>query len=120
MLSYAECGGDPEGALLSGFTAMEQALKKAGLTLADMQRIELMEAFAVTIAKFLRDWDVDPERVNVAGGHLARGHAMGASGAILLSSLLDALDEADATLGLVVASGASGVGAAMVIERRRP
>jgi acetyl-CoA C-acetyltransferase/acetyl-CoA acyltransferase len=115
--AYAECGGDPRSALLAGFTAMEQALVRAKLRLKDIERIELMEAFAVTIAKFLRDWEPDPERVNVAGGHLARGHAIGASGAILVSSLLDALEAADASVGLVVANGASGLGAAMVLER---
>ena len=76
-----------------------------------------MESFAVTIAKFLRDRDVDPARVNVSGGHIAKGHPMGASGAILASTLLDCLDEMDGTLGLVVVSGASGTGAAMVVER---
>ncbi len=54
------------------------------MQLRDVDCIEFMEAFAVTIAKFLRDRDVDPERVNVAGGHLAKGHPMGASGGILL------------------------------------
>jgi acetyl-CoA C-acetyltransferase len=115
--SYAECGGDPHASLLAGFAAMGEALTRAGVRLDDIERIELMEAFAVTLAKFLRDWKVDPDIVNVAGGHLARGHPLGASGAILVSSLLDALEAADATLGLVAASGASGVGAAMVIER---
>ena len=76
-----------------------------------------MESFAVTIARFLSDGDVDQARVNVSGGHIAKGHPMGASGAILTSTLLDCLDEADGTLGLVVVSGASGVGAAMVVER---
>ena len=55
--------------------------------------------------------------MNVGGGHIARGHPMGASGAILLSTLLDALDAADGRLGLVVCSGAAGVGAAMIVER---
>ena len=73
-----------------------------------------MEAFAVTIAKFLRDYDVDPMRVNVGGGHLAKGHPMGASGAILTSALLDALDACN---GLVVVTGAMGVGAALIVER---
>jgi len=84
-----------------------------------MDRIEFMEAFGVTIAKFLRDHQPDPAKVNVAGGHIARGHPMGASGAILLSTLLDTLEAADGRLGLVVCSGASGVGAAMVVERLR-
>lgn len=117
ILAYAESGGDPHASLLAGFSAMDKALARAGLTLADMDRIEFMEAFAVTIAKFLRDRPADPASVNVGGGHMAKGHPMGATGAILLSSLLDALDEADGRLGLVVATGAAGVGAAMVVER---
>jgi len=117
ILAYAESGGDPHASLLAGFRAMECALRRAGLGLADMDRIEFMEAFGVTIAKFLRDFGVDPASVNVGGGHIARGHPMGASGAILLSTLLDALDAVDGRFGLVVCSGASGVGAAMVVER---
>ena len=117
IVAYAEAGGDPHASLLAGFTAMERVLRRARRSLADMDRIEFMEAFGVTIAKFLRDHPVDPEKVNVGGGHIARGHPMGASGAILLSTLLDALDAADGRLGLVVCSGASGVGAAMVVER---
>jgi acetyl-CoA C-acetyltransferase len=117
IVAYAESGGDPEASLLAGFAAMQRALRQAGLTLADMDRIEFMEAFAVTQALFLREHPVDPQRVNVGGGHVARGHPMGASGAILLSTLLDALDVADGRFGLVVCSGASGVGAAMIVER---
>lgn len=117
IVSYAEFGGDPYASLLAGFGAMDRVLKQAGMQLRDVDCIEFMEAFAVTIARFLRDRDVDPERVNVAGGHLAKGHPMGASGGILLSTLLDVLEARDATTGLVVASGAAGVGAAMLIER---
>jgi acetyl-CoA C-acetyltransferase/acetyl-CoA acyltransferase len=117
ILAFAESGGDPEASLTAGIAAMEKVLARAGLSLADMDRIEFMEAFAVTIAKFLRDYPVDPERVNVGGGHIAKGHPMGASGAILTSTLLDCLDACDGSLGLVVLSGASGVGAAMIVER---
>lgn len=117
IVSYAEFGGDPYASLLAGFGAMDRVLQQAGMQLRDVDCIEFMEAFAVTIARFLRDRDVDPERVNVAGGHLAKGHPMGASGGILLSTLLDVLEARDATTGLVVASGAAGVGAAMLIER---
>lgn len=119
ILDYVECGGDPQDSLLAGFTAMERVLARTGLALADFDRIEFMEAFAVTIARFLRDYPVDPARVNVAGGHIARGHPMGASGAILLSQLLDVLDDADGTLGLLVCSGATGLGAALAVERLR-
>ncbi|MEO8115190.1 MAG: acetyl-CoA C-acyltransferase [Phenylobacterium sp.] len=117
ILAYAETGGDPYASLLAGFTAMDRALARAGLTLADMDRIEFMEAFAVVIAKFQRDRPVDPDKVNVGGGDLAKGHPMGATGAILTSALLDALEASDGRLGLLVATGAGGVGAAMVVER---
>ncbi|MNR91596.1 putative acyltransferase [compost metagenome] len=117
IVAYVEAGGDPAASLTAGFTAMDRVLAKAGMTLGDMVRIEFMEAFAVTIVKFLRERDVDADKVNVGGGHLAKGHPMGASGAILLSSLLDALDACEGRYGLVVAAGAQGVGAAMIVER---
>lgn len=117
IVAYAEAGGDPAASLTAGFTAMDKALERAGLTLGDMDRIEFMEAFAVTIVKFLKEREVDADRVNVGGGHMAKGHPMGATGAILLSSLLDALDASQGRYGLVVAAGAQGVGAAMVVER---
>jgi len=117
VIAFAESGDDPAASLTAGFAAMDKVLARAGLALTDIDRIEFMEAFAVTIAKFLRDRDADPARVNVSGGHLAKGHPMGASGAILTSSLLDALDACGGRFGLVVLTGAMGVGAAMVIER---
>lgn len=117
IVAQAESGGDACDSLLGGFSAMRCALERAKLTLDAMDRIEFMESFAVTIAKFLRDQPVDADRVNVGGGHIARGHPMGASGAILLSTLLDALDAARGRYGLVVCTGAGGVGSAMVVER---
>ncbi|MGE7199311.1 acetyl-CoA C-acyltransferase [Brevundimonas naejangsanensis] len=117
IVAYADAGGDPQASLTAGFAALDRVLAKAELTLADMDRIEFMEAFAVTIVKFLRERTVDTDKVNVGGGHLAKGHPMGASGAILLSSLLDALDACQGRFGLVVATGAQGVGAAMIVER---
>ncbi len=117
VVAFAESGGDPAASLTAGFAAMDKVLARAGLTPGDMDRIEFMEAFAVTIAKFLRDRDPDPTRVNVSGGHLAKGHPMGASGAILTSTLLDALDACGGRYGLVVLTGAMGVGTAMIVER---
>lgn len=117
VLAYAESGGDPEASLTAGLAAMDKVLARTGLSLGQIDRIEFMEAFAVTIAKFLRDRQPDPARVNVGGGHLAKGHPMGATGGILTSTLLDALDAASGSLGLVVATGATGVGAAMIVER---
>ena len=117
ILGYAEAGGDPRDSLTAGFAALDKVLAATNLKLADVGRIEFMEAFAVVIARFLREGRIDEDRVNVSGGHLAKGHPMGATGAILLSTLLDVLEAADETIGVVVATGAQGVGAAMVVER---
>ncbi|MCX7358502.1 MAG: acetyl-CoA C-acyltransferase [Alphaproteobacteria bacterium] len=117
IVAWAEAGGDPAQSLTAGFTAMQRVLEKARLTLSDLDRIEFMEAFGVTIVTFMRDFGPDAAKVNVGGGHIAKGHPMGATGAILLASLLDALDASGGKLGLVVAAGASGVGSAMIVER---
>lgn len=117
IVAVAEAGGDPAESLGAGLTAMDRALAQAGLTLEDMDRIEYMEAFAVSIVRFMRERRPDPDKTNVSGGSLAKGHPMGASGAILLSTLLDALDVANGRYGLVALAGAGGVGSAMVVER---
>lgn len=117
VLGFAECGGDPVASLTAGMAAMDKALARAGVPLSAIHRIEFMEAFAVTVARFMRQRSPDPARVNVSGGHLAKGHPMGATGAILLSTLLDALEASDGSLGLVVVTGAMGAGAALVVER---
>lgn len=115
--AYAEATGDPVLQLTAGFAAMDQLLARTGLTLADFDRIEFMEAFAATPVKFERDYAPDMDKVNPEGGHLAMGHPMGASGAILLATMLGGLERSGGTLGLIVAHGGSGVGSAMVIER---
>jgi acetyl-CoA C-acetyltransferase/acetyl-CoA acyltransferase len=117
IVAVAEAGGDPAESLGAGLTAMDRALAHAGLTLDDMDRIEYMEAFAVSIVRFMRERQPDPDKTNVSGGSLAKGHPMGASGAILLSTLLDALEVASGRYGLVALAGAGGVGSAMVVER---
>ncbi len=117
IVAVAEAGGDPAESLTAGLTAMDRALAQAGMTLDDMDRIEYMEAFAVSIVRFMRERKPDPAKVNVSGGSLAKGHPMGASGAILLSTLLDALDAAGGRYGLVALAGAAGVGTAMIVER---
>ncbi|GHE90864.1 acetyl-CoA C-acyltransferase [Thalassotalea profundi] len=117
IIASVEVGGDPTESLTASFAAMERVFELSGLSLDDMDRIEFMEAFAVSIALFMKNYDVSPEKVNVAGGHLAKGHPLGASGAILLSTLLDTLDVAKGRYGLVVSAGASGTGSAMIVER---
>ncbi|PQA85988.1 acetyl-CoA C-acyltransferase [Hyphococcus luteus] len=117
ILAMAETAGDPILQFGAGFDAMEQALKKAGVSLHQLDRIEFMEAFAAPPVKFLRRYQPDPERVNVNGGHLAMGHPMGATGAILTATLLHELERSGGALGLVVALAANGIGSALVMER---
>ena len=117
ILAHVEATGDPVDQLTAGFAAMDRILAETGLALRDFDRIEFMEAFGAIPVRFLRDYGADPERVNVNGGHLAMGHPMGATGAILLATLTAELERAGLQRGLVVAHGGSGVGSAMVIER---
>jgi acetyl-CoA C-acetyltransferase len=117
IVATAEAGGDPVLSLTAGQTAMDKALRKVGMTLDDVDVIEYMEAFAVVPALFYRQYPQHRDKVNVFGGHIARGHALGATGAILLCSLLDAMEQKDASIGMVVAFAASGIGSAIIIQR---
>ncbi|CAN5529660.1 acetyl-CoA C-acetyltransferase [soil metagenome] len=115
--SVAETAGNPVMQLTAGFSAMTRALDRAGLSLPEIGAIEFMEAFAVVPVLFERDHGPDMAKVNPNGGHLAMGHPMGATGAILTTTLLDDMVQLNADTGLVVATGGVGVGAAMVLER---
>lgn len=117
IVDFIEIGADPVLQLTAGFAAMEKLLARQKLSISDIDRIEFMEAFAAIPLKFLRDYDVDPKRVNVNGGHLAMGHPMGATGGILLTTLVHELERCDGQFGLVVAQAGSGIGAAMLVER---
>ena len=117
IVSKAETAGDPVLQFGAGFAAMEQAMAAANLQISDFDRIEFMEAFAAVPLKFIRDYQPDMDKVNVNGGHLAMGHPMGATGAILLTQLVHELERSDGELGLVVALAGGGLGSAMVIER---
>jgi acetyl-CoA C-acetyltransferase len=117
LAAVTELDGDPLLPFAAGFAAMERVLKRLGLALRDMGAIEFMEAFAAVPAKFLRDYAPDPERVNGSGGHLALGHPMGASGAVLITTLLAEMERRDVEWGLAVAAAVSGIGCAVVLQR---
>lgn len=117
IVSTAETADDHVLQLTAGFTALDRVLDRAGLDLSAVGAVEFMEAFAAAPVKFERDRAPDLDKVNVNGGHLALGHPMGASGAILLGALLDSMDALGASTGVTAATGGVGVGAAMVLER---
>lgn len=117
ILAIASHSVDPITMLTAGQFAAAKAIQRAGLTPAQVDLFEFAEAFAALCLKFQRDLDVEPERFNVNGGTIAMGHAFGATGAILLTTLLAELERQNKQIGVVAVSGAAGLGVATVIER---
>jgi acetyl-CoA C-acetyltransferase len=113
----ARVGSEPTIMLTGPVPATERALAAAGMAISDIDLIEVNEAFASVVLLFLRHFGADPERVNVNGGAIALGHPLGATGAMLIGTLLDELERQDKTTGLVTLCVASGMGAATIIER---
>ena len=97
--------------------AVRKILKNAGLSVEDIDLWEINEAFAVVAEKFIRDLGLDREKVNVNGGACALGHPIGATGAILIGTLLDELERRDLKRGLVTMCAAGGMAPAIIIER---
>ena len=117
IVSWANASMEPVAMLTACNQATEQALDQAGMTADDIDLFEVNEAFAAVPVKFQRDFDVDPERLNVNGGTIAMGHAMGATGTMLVGNVVDELERRDLATGLVTISGGAGLGSAAVIER---
>ena len=87
------------------------------MTIADLDLIEVNEAFSAVVLRFLQAFDADPSRVNVNGGAIAMGHPLGATGAMILGTALDELERSDKATALATLCVASGMGAATIIER---
>ncbi|AZM45529.1 steroid 3-ketoacyl-CoA thiolase [Streptomyces sp. WAC 06738] len=117
--SFAVTGDDPVLMLMGVVPATRKVLAKAGLTIGDIDAFEVNEAFAPVPLAWQRDVGADPERVNVHGGAIALGHALGASGTRLLGTLLGALDAVDGRYGLQVMCEAGGLANATIVERLR-
>ena len=107
----------PEIMGLGPIPAVEQVLAQAGMTLADIDVIELNEAFAAQVVPCRDEWGVDPEKLNPFGGAIALGHPFGMTGARIMTTLLNDLDVLDATIGLETMCVAGGMGQAMIVER---
>ncbi len=115
--AMANMGHSPEYILNAPVDAARKVLDKAKMTLADIDLFEVNEAFAVVPVKFMRDLDVDHAKVNVNGGAIALGHPIGATGAMLIGTVLDELERSDQTVGLVTMCAAGGMAPAIIIER---
>jgi len=120
ILGQADTGSDRTLALTGTVDAARLALARAGLRSGDIDLFEINEGFAAMALHFIEEMQVAPERVNVNGGAIAIGHAMGCTGAALVSVLLDELDRRGARHGCIAICGAAGVASAMVLERLAP
>ena len=110
-------GTDPTIMLTGPVPATEKILRDAGMSIKDIDLFEVNEAFAAVVLRFQQAFNVDPALVNVNGGAIAMGHPLGASGAIIIGTLLDELERTGKSTGLATLCIASGMGAATLIER---
>jgi acetyl-CoA C-acetyltransferase len=115
--AMANMGGSPTLMLNEPVPAARKVLDKAGMSLDDIDLIEINEAFAVVAYKFMRDLEADPEKCNVNGGAIALGHPIAATGSILIGTLLDELERRDLSTGLVTMCAGGGMAPAIIIER---
>ncbi len=115
--AFANIGSEP-GIMLTGpIDVTKKLLKKAGMTLADIDLIEINEAFASVVLRYMQAFDLDAGKVNVNGGAIALGHPLGATGAMILGTVLDELERRDLATALVTLCIGAGMGTATVIER---
>ena len=117
IVQTANMGDDPTLMLNAPVPAAKKVLEKAGMSLDDIDLFEINEAFAVVAAKFVRDLDLDWDKVNVNGGSIALGHPIGATGSILIGTIVDELERRDLKTGLVTMCAAGGMAPAIIVER---
>ncbi len=117
VVAMANMGDCPTLMLNAPVPAARKVLAKAGLTVDDIDLWEINEAFAVVAEKFIRDLKLDRDKVNVNGGAIALGHPIGATGSILIGTVLDELERRDLKRGLVTMCAAGGMAPAIIIER---
>ena len=113
----AKIGTDPTIMLTGPVPVTQKILKDAGMSISDIDLFEVNEAFASVVLRFMQAFDVDPAKVNPNGGSIAMGHPLGATGAIIIGTLLDELERSGKGTGLATLCIASGMGAATIIER---
>jgi acetyl-CoA C-acetyltransferase len=114
MCNMGDC---PTLMLNAPVPAAQRVLEKAGLSISDIDLFEINEAFAVVAEKFIRDLDLDRDKINVNGGAMALGHPIGATGSLLIGTVLDELERRDQQFGLVTMCAAGGMAPAIIIER---
>ncbi len=117
IVASGNMGDDPTLMLNAPVPSARKILDRAGMTIDDIDLFEVNEAFAVVSEKFMRDLDLDREKVNVNGGAMALGHPIGATGAILIGTALDELERQDKQVALITMCAGGGMAPAIIIER---
>lgn len=117
VIATANMGDCPTLMLNAPVAAAQKILKRAGMELSDIDLFEVNEAFAVVSEKFQRDLNLDRDRVNVNGGAMALGHPIGATGSILIGTVLDELERRNKTTGLITMCAGGGMAPAIIVER---
>ncbi|GGJ38798.1 acetyl-CoA C-acetyltransferase [Streptomyces brasiliensis] len=117
IVSAAVSGAEPTIMLTGPAPASRKALAKAGLTVEDLDLVEINEAFAAVVLRYVKDMGLSPDKVNVNGGAIAMGHPLGATGAMILGTLVDELERRDLRYGLATLCVGGGMGIATVVER---
>ena len=115
--AFANIGSEPAMMLTGPIEVTQKVLRKAGMTLGDIDLIEINEAFASVVLRFLQAMDIGNENVNVNGGAIAMGHPLGATGAMILGTALDELERRDLNTALITLCIGAGMGTATIIER---
>jgi len=117
IVAFSSIGSEPMIMLTGPAAATRKVLKRARMTTADIDLFEINEAFASVVMRFMRAMDLDPERVNVNGGAIAMGHPLGATGAMILGTVLDELERRNLKTALITLCVGAGMGTATIIER---
>ncbi|MFZ4532105.1 MAG: acetyl-CoA C-acyltransferase, partial [Alsobacter sp.] len=115
--AFANIGSEPALMLTGPVDVTEKVLRRAGMTIADIDLFEVNEAFAAVVLRFMQAFDVDPAKVNPNGGAIALGHPLGATGAMILGTALDELERTGKSTALVTLCIGAGMGTATIIER---
>jgi acetyl-CoA C-acetyltransferase len=115
--AFANIGSDPALMLTGPVDVTEKLLKRTGMTLADIDLFELNEAFAAVVLRYMQAFDIPHDKINVNGGAIAMGHPLGATGAMILGTVLDELERRDLNTALVTLCIGAGMGTATIVER---
>ncbi len=117
VVGFTNIGSEPTIMLTAPADVSQKLLRQVGMTTSDIDLFEINEAFASVVLRFMQRLGLDPERVNVAGGAIALGHPLGATGAMILGTVLDELERRDLSTALVTLCAGNGLGTATIIER---